>query len=383
MSEQDLNKSTKRTFWMIALFYGLIAFEFFYMASPFALYFYSAYRPGLNFLLEIPGMAWLTGFFLPHIVIETSSPIINLHNIAGAILTLIGFIFFCITAAQVYYAKIFKKGIVTGGIYHFIRHPQYTAFAICSFGLLLLWPRFLVLIMFIFLLFAYNYLARAEEQECEKKFGQSYLDYIKSTNMFLPFRIPILLKIFKSLRQKTGPKSYFSIIGITILVLSLGLATALKSFSLKSLYTYSNQNSIYLSVTNLDQQQLKQIADIALQNDDVQSKLDEINFGISNQFLNYVVPAEWYISEIPMHVTESDPQHFLRSARYKKNTYKIIFSKPYFSCNCVINGKEIIGSARKITPILEVWVDLTFRKVIDIKAPPINTRYENVPVPVY
>jgi len=62
---------------------------------------------------------------------------------------------------------------------------------------------------------------------------------------------------------------------------------------------------------------------------------------------------------------------------------KILFSKSYFSCNCVIRGKDIISSARKITPVLEVWLDVSLGKVIDIKDPPENSRYENVPVPVY
>lgn len=42
--------NTKRAFWTVAMFYMLVAFEFFYMASPFALYFYSVYRPGLDFI---------------------------------------------------------------------------------------------------------------------------------------------------------------------------------------------------------------------------------------------------------------------------------------------------------------------------------------------
>ena len=44
----EKQKSARRTFWAVSAFYLLIAFEFFYMATPFALYFYSVYGPGLN-----------------------------------------------------------------------------------------------------------------------------------------------------------------------------------------------------------------------------------------------------------------------------------------------------------------------------------------------
>jgi hypothetical protein len=35
----------KKTYWPVLGIYLLIAFEFFYMASPFAIYFYSVYKP--------------------------------------------------------------------------------------------------------------------------------------------------------------------------------------------------------------------------------------------------------------------------------------------------------------------------------------------------
>ena len=53
-------KTTKHTFWAITAFYLLIAFDFFDMASPFALYFYSVYGPGLNFVNSSPTLAWLS-----------------------------------------------------------------------------------------------------------------------------------------------------------------------------------------------------------------------------------------------------------------------------------------------------------------------------------
>ncbi len=165
------------------------------MASPFGVYFYSVYRPGLNFLNAHPSLAWVSSFFLPHIVVESSSVLLNLHNVLGAALAIIGFLAFCVGVGQVYYYKLTKKGAVTDGVYSYIRHPQYVSFAICSFGLLLLWPRYIALTMFIALLFAYYFLAKAEERECEKRFGHSYIEYKKRTNMFLPFRLPFTDKL--------------------------------------------------------------------------------------------------------------------------------------------------------------------------------------------
>ncbi len=99
----------KKTSWAVSVFYLLIVFEFFYMASPFAAYFYSVYGPGLNFMNSNPALAWVSSMFLPHIVVDTSSSLLNQHNIVGSILFFGGFLTFCVGAGQVYYYKLAKK----------------------------------------------------------------------------------------------------------------------------------------------------------------------------------------------------------------------------------------------------------------------------------
>ena len=79
------------------------------MASPFAVYFYSVYKPALNFFNKSPSLGWLISFFMPHAIVETSSVFINIHNIVGAIFAVLGFLGFCIGAFQIYYYKLAKK----------------------------------------------------------------------------------------------------------------------------------------------------------------------------------------------------------------------------------------------------------------------------------
>ena len=168
---------TKGAFWASAAFYALVALEFFYMASPFAAYFYSAYGPGLDFLGESHLASWLVGFFLPHIVAQTASPLVDAHNFVGAILTIAGLAGFAVGAFQVYAAKLRKGEMVAGGIYRWIRHPQYLALMVAGFGMLLIWPRFLVLFGFVTVVFVYLLLARSEERQCAHKFD-GYADYM-------------------------------------------------------------------------------------------------------------------------------------------------------------------------------------------------------------
>ena len=72
MANTNTGATQKSAAFAACLFYAVVAFEFFYMASPFAAYFYGVYGPGLDLLSQNSMFALLTQFFLPHIVRETA-----------------------------------------------------------------------------------------------------------------------------------------------------------------------------------------------------------------------------------------------------------------------------------------------------------------------
>jgi protein-S-isoprenylcysteine O-methyltransferase Ste14 len=377
------NYMTKKAFWTVAIFYMLIAFEFFYMASPFAAYFYSIYGPGLNFMNENQALAWVSSYFLPHLVVETSSLLLGLHEPVGIAMAILGFLAFCIGAIQVYYYKLVKKGAVTGGIYNYIRHPQYASLAICSFGLLLLWPRYIVLLSFVAMLFVYYFLAKLEERECEERFGQSYIDYKNKTNMFLPIKVPGVNKLHSL--PKSGLKRYLAVAGLYLLTatVSITLANGLRDYSLKNLYALYTKEAAYVSISKVDQDDLKRIVAIALADKKVQGKVGNLKENKSTKFLNYVIPTEWYVSEIPMKIVPDAKGGHYHPANYDKNLYKIVFTKVDLRTDKEVEGKELILNVIKRTPIAEVKVDLTQNSVSEIVDPATTIKYVNIPVALY
>jgi protein-S-isoprenylcysteine O-methyltransferase Ste14 len=72
------------------------------------------------------------------------------------------------------------------GIYARIRHPQYVGFVLVMFGFLLQWPTLLTLAMFPMLVFMYVRLARAEEREAIRDFGDRYRSYMAEVPGFIP-----------------------------------------------------------------------------------------------------------------------------------------------------------------------------------------------------
>jgi protein-S-isoprenylcysteine O-methyltransferase Ste14 len=367
----------------VAIVYVLIAFEFFYMASPFAAYFYSVYGPGLSFINNTPALAWLSSVFLPHIVVETSSVLLNLHTAIGAVLAVVGFLAFCVGVGHVYYYKLARKGAVTGGIYNFIRHPQYVSLAICSFGLLLLWPRYIVLLSFTAMLFAYYFLADIEERECEEKFGETYVGYKNSTNMFVPFRLPLLNKLPGLPASRL--KRYLAIIAFYIVasVAAVGLANGLKSWSLNSLYALYSEDAAFISVTEVDERTLEHLVATALADPEVRARLEQNGSGANTKFINYVLPAELYVSEIPMNPVEgAQGEHFL-PRDYDRSSYKIVFTRAEVRSGDEVKGSDILLNTIQRVPVVEVSIDLSQNKVSEINDPPASVAYEGIPVPLY
>ncbi len=378
MSEQ---KPHKKSFWAIWIFYFLIAFEIIYMISPFAIYYYSVYGRGLNFLNNSPVTSWLTGFFLPHIA-KTSFFVLNIYKDIGWALAIFGFSAFCFGACQIYYSKLAKKQAVTGGIYNFIRHPQYVSLSVCSFGLLLVWPRYVVLIMFISMLFAYYFLAKAEEKECEEKFGKSYIEYKNKTHMFLPLSLP-----FGKSPQlpESGIKRYVAIISVYLVAImfSIGLADLFKCYSVKNLYTSYSKNSATISLGKIEKERFEKIIEIALKDSDVQKRLIVSRNKSGIKLLNYVLPSEWYFPDIPMNDMKKIGEHY-SPENYDRNLYKILFMRAMLKPDSTDpEGDNLILNTIKRNPVIEVEVSLNQDKVIHIEKPPPSVRWGDIPTPLF
>lgn len=76
--------------------------------------------------------------------------------------------------------------LATAGPYTRIRHPQYVGFVIIMFGFLLQWPTILTVVMFPILVWVYTRLARSEEKDAQKEFGEAWNVYASKTPAFIP-----------------------------------------------------------------------------------------------------------------------------------------------------------------------------------------------------
>jgi len=77
--------------------------------------------------------------------------------------------------------------MVTEGIYARVRHPQYTGLFLIVFGEgIVHWPTIVSVLAFPVIILAYTLLARKEEKQMLKEFGESYRGYQRRVPMFIP-----------------------------------------------------------------------------------------------------------------------------------------------------------------------------------------------------
>ena len=163
----------------------IVALEIVIMISPFALFFYAVFNPVLLALDRSPATRWLTAFFLPHMVISPD-PVLSAIRVLGSVAFIVGAAAFLVCVIQVYAGKLLRTGPATWGLYAVIRHPQYLALAVSGFGLAILWPRFLTLVLLAVMLFLYYLLARDEERRMLARYGAGYRVFVERTGMFFP-----------------------------------------------------------------------------------------------------------------------------------------------------------------------------------------------------
>ena len=377
------NQVGKKTLWTVEGIYALIALEFLYMATPFAAFFYSVYSPILNFTNRYPSLAWLNSTFLPHVVQDTSSSLLNLRVPIGIVLFITGILGFTIGAVQIYYTKIFRKTAVLGGLYRFIRHPQYLFLMIWGLGLVLLWPRKIVLIFYVTMIFIYYRLACLEEKECERKFGEEYKRYKNKTGMFFPANLVPKIKLTENPLLKRAGHLPVIIIYILTITLTVMLSWLAGSWSRNQLYAFYTPDAVYISITKINEQSGKDIIEKVLADPQVQKRLSQENNFKNTKYINYILPADMYMLEIPMNSPRNGLYVHYLSPVHSAEKIKIIFTQAEIRGHREVHGREILEHVAGRIPVMEVYIDLVQKNIVEIKDPPLHVALKDIVMPVY
>ncbi len=280
----------------VIVLYFVIGLEVLIMISPFAAFFYAAFNPVLLFLARWPATHWLSAFFLPHMVMPPDAFLMALR-VAGSVLFVGGTLVFLLCAGQVYFHKFTGRGPVLGGLYRWIRHPQYMALALTGIGLAILWPRLLTAALWAVMATLYYLLAQDEERRMVARFGDEYRKYMERTGRFVPRSLDRLLGHVPLPGQ---PFLRAALVLLSAFGLSVGAAFALRAYTVGRLPLWSDGRVTVLPILTGDGTMLEHRMPDVLQLPEVRSRIEKGNGAI----LAYLVPQNYIMQGM---IADTDP----------------------------------------------------------------------------
>ncbi|MDX9861426.1 MAG: isoprenylcysteine carboxylmethyltransferase family protein [Rhodospirillales bacterium] len=135
--------------------------------------------PEADLLSHNTGHLWSTLFR------TEGDPHFDFLHVLSSILIVIGFVLLA-KSWRILLAAQRGHTLAMTGPYGWVRHPQYVAFISMMAGFLMLWPTLLTLIMFPILVAMYVRLAKREEREALRNFGEEYVRYARNVPAFIP-----------------------------------------------------------------------------------------------------------------------------------------------------------------------------------------------------
>ncbi|MBA4321120.1 MAG: hypothetical protein C0412_22240, partial [Flavobacterium sp.] len=299
----------------------------------------------------------------------------------GWCIFLTGLVLFLLCALQVYYYKFTRRGVVTKGLYKYIRHPQYTSLIIMGFGTLLIWPRILVLISYIIMILLYYFLSVKEENECIAKYKEGYVVYINSTSMFLPGdrRIKSFLPEIKSNIVRIITSSFSIIIIIVLIIFGV---VKLQDFSIQTISAKYINTKAYVSTARITDDKLNKIITIIENNMQAEQEILKSGADSSSVLIYYIVPNDWILPDLPLDPPEISMNGHNQPEQFDESKYKILVVKVETYDGKSKKGADIIKSVKKRIPIVILHIDLTKEELTGITKPPKTVLWGDIPTPI-
>ena len=379
--------------------YFVICFEILIMISPFAGFFYSAFSPVLLGLAKYPATKWLSSFFFTHMVVPPNG-LLKVVRVMGSVLFLLGIAVFFVCAIQVYSHKFLKKGTVLKGLYRWIRHPQYLGLCVAGLGLAILWPRFIVMVLWLFMMLVYYVLSKDEERRMLGQHPETYRGYMDRTGMFLPKGLEGSI----AFSTVAGKVALFALISVG----AIGGAFVLRAYTVRHLPLWAGSNVTALAVLPEDEQMMQHRMPQILSVEQLRSRLNQ-----NESYVVYFLPTN-YVMQGLIADTGGDWQLYKRHHSIGRFTDWVFhpFSHLGGAHHSVFGPVDhsghtmAVGSVRRLiflkvsnvvvaeptdvfavnairTPDFMVDLDVHSLNILDLKSLPLETAWGRVPTPAF
>jgi hypothetical protein len=140
---------------------------------------------------------------------------------------------------------------------------------------------------------------------------------------------------------------------------------------------------VTISVTTLEKKDISHLLNLATQTPAVKQRLAVKSSKNRIKYLNYIVPTDWSASEVPMNPVENVAEMHDYPTNKNIDQYKIVFTQSVQRNNAEMTGKKILLNTAGRISLLEVVIDVSLQKVVQIIDPVQGYRLDGVPLPLF
>ena len=164
---------------------------------------------------------------------------------------------------------------------------------------------------------------------------------------------------------------------------SVSVGRAVQTHTVDHLYAHYTADAAYVSIGILPANEIADLAAVALADPTVASAVYQARENDGMRFLNYVLPTQMFISEVPGHLPDGVKTSHTFPEDHDRNRYKIVFTKIQSRPGKIADGRSIVLDALNKTPVVEAWINRAEQQVVRTFLPSGKSYYGGAPVPVF
>jgi len=323
--------------------------------------------------------------------------------VIGPYLFSVGLLGFLVLAAQIYTAKLRRKGLVTGGIYRYIRHPQYLCLGIAGLGLLAHWPRMIIVVFYLLMLTAYYFLARSEERRLLTQYPE-YANYMQQTAIFLPGNPGgKLFRILFGWMENQSLARGLAVAGIFGIGIAAGFVFRAYTVASAEMVTIPEANILAIAGWPQGPEKLERLTKRALEEQDLRARLTAEGAG---SYTAHLLPADYGMMNMFTDLQTNRPaftvQRFLRYGRIllefllpftapdathlmgsRTEQYRLVLSRVDGPGSASLPLSRVTEAGAKMTPIAVVDLDDASNQITKmILDPPRRSFWGDITMPM-
>ena len=182
-----------------------------------------------------------------------------------------------------------------------------------------------------------------------------------------------------------GWKRSIALLSIYVMTLAaiILVAHGLKRYSIGKLsYCYS-KDSVTISTMKLDPNKINRAFDLALSVPEVNNALHSKGYGSGALWLNYLVPLEWILADLPLEVIPETTRGHVTPFPENPFEFKLLFTRAKTHAKKCDSGADIIENTYGRIPVIVVKLNIKTNCVMAIEKPPKHVVWGDIPTPLF